>query len=334
MYKLHPDLETAWYYGDKDVFGIGELLGAVDAVRRAQGVEKRDVFFLGSSSGGYAALFLCDLMKGSSCLAMNPQLAPPNWWSHYMLANALGLDPAAPDPFGRNDISRIGKNRESRFLISCSPKSKEDFDMQVKPLFDELYGSPYADVSELPPVVIRNNFIFMFARANYPLPHQLLIDQAPAAILAGYLAENNADPDAYAWLMESCEKRWHAEQEFNCRRYWLETLRTARLANCKFPVLGWRHCTLDSADGAFTLKIEVARAQFGRKQPVNFYLIPRGTAPLAGVAAFARSLPTVAECCKVTARAADVKVEAPDSAVMVPCLNELIGLFEKPPASA
>lgn len=330
MYKLHPRLESGWFYGDKDASALTELREAVDGLRRAQGADESGVLFLGSSAGGYAALFLCDLMKGSSCVAMNPQLKLTNWWSFFLLKNALGLDPAVPDPLGRNDLARIAGNRESRFLITCSPKFKNDFDLQVKPLFDALSGSPCGDVSELPPAVIRDNFVFMFAKGGYPLPHLLVMDRLSVAVLAGYLRERRADTEDYAAVMKNCERRWHDEQELGCRLYWLTTLRQAVLTNCRFPVPGWKNCVIDSADGAFSVRIEVQAAQVGRKLPFNFYVTGKGTAEPGEAEAFIKTRPAIAESCKVTARPGEIKVEAPRTADMVKCLNELLELFARP----
>ncbi len=208
MYKLHPNLITAWYYGDRDVCCLKELCEAIDAFRRAQGAETKDVLFLGSSAGGYAALFLCDLMKGSLCFAMNPQLIPPRWSEFGRVAETLGLDPDAEDPFGRNDITRrLARNFESRFMIFCSIKSKGDFDRQVKPLFDSLYGVSYKETEEVPPVVVLQNFIFILAPGNYPLPHDLLIDPTEAAMLAGCLRERTTDPADFNFILSNGQKR-------------------------------------------------------------------------------------------------------------------------------
>lgn len=330
MYKLHPALLTAWCYGEKDVSGIAELCEVADAVRTAQGIARRDVLFLGSSAGGYLALFLCDLMKGSSCLAMNPQVFPPNWSSFFLVAEALGLDPNAPDPLGRDDLTRVGRNRESRFLVSCAVTSKDDFDRQVKPLFDSLGGADYGDVAEIPPVAIRDNFVFLFARGKYPVPHLLLFNRAESAILARFLDDKDAGPQDYAWLLESCEERWHAEQELNCRLFWLGILRPARLADCKFPVLGWRHCEIESDDGEFAVRIQIVQANTRVRQPVNFYVTSKGAAAPRELAALIGGLPETGKRCKVTARAGDVRAEAPGLADLVPCLNELLWLFTLP----
>lgn len=141
MYKLYPGLRTGWYYGRPDAPLLDELHRALESFRAALGAERKDVLFVGSSAGGYAALYLCDRMKGSSCVAMNPQLIPANCRMFAGLAAALGLDPAAEDPFGRNDITRVAANRESKFVISCALRSKNDFDRQVKPLLDAAAGS-------------------------------------------------------------------------------------------------------------------------------------------------------------------------------------------------
>lgn len=143
MYIRHPGLAVGWYYGTAQVSYMDEIAEMARRISHANGIQARDIIFVGSSAGGTAALYLADAVKGSTCLAMNPQVIPARYHYAGKFKEITGIDLKATDPLGRTNLRRVSQNRDSRFIVCCNLLSREDFKVQVQPWLEEEASAGY-----------------------------------------------------------------------------------------------------------------------------------------------------------------------------------------------
>lgn len=167
------------------------------------------------------------------------------------------------------------------------------------------------------------NFVFLLAGGTYPEPHGLLLDPADVAALAGFMEADAADPGCYALVLRHCEKRWAAEQEARYKKFWLKTLRSARLKNCGLPVIGLKKCVVPSADGAFAAEIAYRR----RPGRAVVRLSCRGAVSPRAAADFLRGLPKIRDFCEIAAREDHVRI-ATDGGNLAAALGAVGRIFE------
>lgn len=79
--SLHLDgqLGLAWYSGTRDVDPMPPIIERVRWVAEQLNVPVDDVCGYGSSGGGFAALRMASLMEGAGAVAINPQIAIPEY---------------------------------------------------------------------------------------------------------------------------------------------------------------------------------------------------------------------------------------------------------------
>lgn len=131
IYKEKEPLAT-WYYGDQDESYIYSVVEIVIEFAKIIGTEKENICFIGSSAGGYAALFCSSLVKGSTAITINPQIMISMSKYSNDFANKTKINLFSYDKYHRNDISNFIINEStSKYLIACNIRSKEDIDQLV-----------------------------------------------------------------------------------------------------------------------------------------------------------------------------------------------------------
>ena len=95
-------------------------------------IEAENVTFIGSSGGGYSALFLGNMLDNSSVIVINPQLILKYWQYPHVYNNfkEWGIDLDSDDDLGRNKICLT--NKTVTFLICINYKSDADYKVQFK----------------------------------------------------------------------------------------------------------------------------------------------------------------------------------------------------------
>lgn len=134
MYHFHPEVvRVMWYYGTKEKPYLPLLMDIVKKAAQQLGIKNEDVVFVGSSGGGYAALYCANLLDHSAAIAMNPQLVLKNWDPKNLLPQFrnFGIDLTAEDTFGRNEIRLT--NPTSRFMVVVNASSAWDIQQQFTP---------------------------------------------------------------------------------------------------------------------------------------------------------------------------------------------------------
>ena len=131
------------------------------------GIKPEDVTFIGSSSGGYAALYSANLLDRSAAIAMNPQFVPYYWQTKLIAPKFLewGIDLGDfEDPFERKRIKLT--NPTSRFFISINVKSNADYKEQMGAFIeDHPWLKPKLGISQ------SDNITMWLLSANYNNNH-------------------------------------------------------------------------------------------------------------------------------------------------------------------
>ena len=129
MVDLYENLLTGWYYGNKEHCLAEDICEFVPIFAKKLGIPNDRIFFFGSSAGGYTSLYCGTGVKGSTAVAINPQIQLQLYWPGKVkeLEQRVGVSLNDSDPFLRNDmLQRIVNTPESRYLIIDNPFSPRD----------------------------------------------------------------------------------------------------------------------------------------------------------------------------------------------------------------
>lgn len=140
-------LYTGWFYGEGGISYLEYVHRIVKQVAEFLKVKNDDIIFYGSSSGGYAVLYLSSTVPNSKCISINPQLnlnlpSILSWENAVQTQKILGVDFTSDDK--RNDLRpMISSSLASRTIIIINSLSEIDM-MQCKSL-TEYMGLQWVD---------------------------------------------------------------------------------------------------------------------------------------------------------------------------------------------
>lgn len=224
MYKLYKRLATGWYFGTKDHSAVHELKQIIDKIMFDKQIDKSDICVVGSSCGGYAALYLTNLIQGCCCIAMNPQFIVSNWGkSSETLEKRIGMSLLNDeDPFARNNISYIKEDTKSKYFIIGNKNVKRDWDNQLNVFLSEV--SP-TEVEGCSNILSYNNFIFYISGNKYTRPHYNVIDSLGLILINDIIKAPVPNFTAIQTLMNVEEKTWEMADKFVNYEFWNEFLK-------------------------------------------------------------------------------------------------------------
>lgn len=165
MYKIYGDIGSGWYFGDKKESMLLQILNIVNIYTQKFNIKNQNVFFVGASSAGYAALYCANRLKGSLAYAYNPQIdliKSPNY-NKFLKKTNIKLD-GFSDSFFRQDISYILENKESIFYLFFNFSSAMDM-KHLHHLVKTL------DYNITPGTYVHNNTNIMVEDINNSNPH-------------------------------------------------------------------------------------------------------------------------------------------------------------------
>jgi len=119
-----------WFFGTKATHAMPIAIEIVRRIQQRYAIPDTEVYFIGSSSGGFAALWMADAIQGATALAANPQFYATRWSSSVRYAK-FGIDLLSPEFSQRENLDHIRINGKSRFLIITNYRSKVDFVDQI-----------------------------------------------------------------------------------------------------------------------------------------------------------------------------------------------------------
>ena len=140
LYKNMPSDLMGWFYGTKDNNYLLKISLIIKKVASLLNVNPKDITLLGSSSGGYAAAYLGNLINECSVIALNPQLILSKWPFSKKLERITGLNFVDQDDRNYVQVS----NTSTRYFFYYNLLSKNDipqleyllsqFDMKIQDL--------------------------------------------------------------------------------------------------------------------------------------------------------------------------------------------------------
>lgn len=197
MYKLYPELTTAWYYGTREKSLLNVVAEVIKKIQKILGIFSKDVVFIGSSAGGYASLLMTALLPGSNCIAMNPQVNLVNWGKvAESFAERTNNDIHRNSDFRNNICEFLLKYSTGRVLVTSNINTPRDWDKQTF-LF---YKSLFENLPTKSGLYKKKNFNFLLSNQCYTYPHSLYF--SPASL---YLAIDWV----FGWLNDSALERLH-----------------------------------------------------------------------------------------------------------------------------
>ena len=114
-----------WYIGDNEHDVYKSMIKLIKKIIYTLNIKASNVFFYGSSVGGYAALFSSYLLDGSNAIALSPQIKPSVYESYNKFAKDSNVD-LSNENDRRSDLSPLIKSSNSNFFIVFNDINKSD----------------------------------------------------------------------------------------------------------------------------------------------------------------------------------------------------------------
>lgn len=311
-FARHPGIWTGWYYGTRSLSYLREIADFVRALAAERGIDTRNIVFIGSSAGGYAALYLADAIAGSTAFGFNPQLRPGITWSAERFQRIADVDLKGDDPFGRNDLARIAGNTKSRFFLSCNTASGEDINQQIGPWLDKAGIARDRDATHS--MIAHNTctiFLFHLPSQNR---HRTFPDIEHLAVLLPVIMEDDPIRHDRVWpVFESVIRTIQLDDQRDRLGFWVDALQQlygsglerveadkARLLRAYHPELpaGWSfkleaNAGFDRFTPSIVVRDTVRGRQDGFRDSLDAMAADRGARLTSGPDWFALVFPAV-----------------------------------------
>ena len=206
MYYFHPGLfHVMWYYGTKDKSYLALLIELIKNIAAQLSIPPENVTIIGSSGGGYAALYAGNRIDHSSVIAINPQFYPKSWTSTAAMKSfkSWGIDlNDENEKFGRNSI--VLDNKTSYFLVVSNLCSEQDFVQQLCAFVKDKDYTPSYGISQ------HGNLITWVHNTPYRVPHWVIPEKVSIAVLDH--------------ILQKCKKGYNANELTNISSLFNEVL--------------------------------------------------------------------------------------------------------------
>lgn len=142
MFYKYENLNLGWYYGNQNESYIEYLSKIIKKVQSLFQIQDSNLFFFGSSGGGYVTLQLSMYFQNTNHIAVNPQISIPKYHYASIFTQKTGIDLQIKDFFRRNEteqiiIERIKQNL-NKFVIVQNVKDEHDCTIHLFPLLKKL----------------------------------------------------------------------------------------------------------------------------------------------------------------------------------------------------
>ena len=149
MYKNNDHVGVRWYYGTKNTSYLKEMAPIVQKVAKELNIPYSNIYFLGSSGGGYAANYMANIMDGTNAICMNPQFYPKNWRNGQICEIFKSLYDIDLNDIGdihsRNNL--VIKAKNSVFMEIVNVDSPADFETQFIPFCKDNNITPHYGIT-------------------------------------------------------------------------------------------------------------------------------------------------------------------------------------------
>lgn len=121
-----------WYYGTNRMSYLRNMMPIIETFMQKLDVTPENTVFFGSSGGATAAIYLANLLDGSTAYALNPQYDLSAWKPQITkyFNDVLGIDLNKNDDLGRNKIDIT--NKKSTYFLVENIASKDDYEQCSK----------------------------------------------------------------------------------------------------------------------------------------------------------------------------------------------------------
>lgn len=254
-------LRLGWYYGNSDVCYVNRI---VDIARiAAVKLVKKEIIFIGSSGGGYAALLAACNCMGSTAIAINPQIQLSLWNYRETFEEVTGMSLTERDKFCRNHLPELIKESvNSKFMIINNMYSKEDIE-QINTV-SERFGKEIAyGVNKLS----NNVLVWMYDADNKPFHNA---QDYPTMFLAidylyRHFAEAERLKELYLIFGEFWAEHWNTASQLNELKQLkanksksngvsLITIYDETNHSVEYKVVKKEHCTIEATDNIWNNK--------------------------------------------------------------------------------
>lgn len=264
MYKKFPGVDVGWYYGTRDFSFMDHLVAIVSEISRVNHIENDDIYLIGSSCAGYAAITVADKLPGTTAISFNPQIVPAAWDKKKRFEKSTGIDLLGDDKFGRNNIAQIFKNPSSRFIVVSNILSERDYVKQILPVFEAFERRPQYGLNVI------NNAHIILAELLHPFDHGAFPGPMETRILISLMNDGHHN-DALVPYVEMLKANFAAATRLKYASLWAQFLSESFPKFAVMPAFCDSHsCILkiDHLPDAFYYKAHIDWTQ--RKCAVSF----------------------------------------------------------------
>ena len=138
MFEKFQELTLGWYYGTKDCDYTRLISVIVNLVCKKLGISENELFFFGSSGGGYVSLQMASFYNSSTHVAMNPQIDISSYPYAKVFKRITGIDLADRDVFRRNETADIVCQTKANILLVFNFNDRHDCEKHLFPLCKKL----------------------------------------------------------------------------------------------------------------------------------------------------------------------------------------------------
>ena len=131
------NFSPSFYFGYNDFNCLDYIYNIIETIINKYKINKKNVFFISSSNGGFAAIYLCNKLKGSNCISLCPQLDIKLYLqkNYQKFLDKVGLKKIDEERnLSRLNLYNIINNIESKFFIYSNIFSLSDNE-QIKSFF-------------------------------------------------------------------------------------------------------------------------------------------------------------------------------------------------------
>jgi hypothetical protein len=129
MFYKFPDIRLGWFYGDKLLNFRESTYKVINEIKLNLNIHNENIVFYSSSGGGTVAIHMASMFKGSTVIAINPQLDLKQWEYSGVFEKIVGVDLLEDDKWGRNNIQKqINESKDSNFIIAINIASAVDME--------------------------------------------------------------------------------------------------------------------------------------------------------------------------------------------------------------
>ena len=198
----HKMDSVAFYFGSKDINYADYICDIVLKVAKTNNIANKNIVFIASSNGGYAALYCCNKIQYSKCIALNPQIDIPLYLGrNTSFEKLMGINFDDTKYANRLQVLDILNNKNSKFFIFSNNRSNLDTP-QMHLLFNKANQTKKEGL-----VKLTDNIFVLIANIEATNPHTAQPDEWFTSCIEQYMHEENKFPEyVFLYLIEEMRR--------------------------------------------------------------------------------------------------------------------------------